>query len=117
MTASGKIGFGINTYDLSDLSWDRNGIYKAETFLNGKTIFGFQFDSYAFDEMRYINALIDYSRYKIMGQRVQKLFMKTPFPLNQSLCLLFLLPQYHHFHLLIQFDEFLLKYLISQELH
>jgi murein DD-endopeptidase MepM/ murein hydrolase activator NlpD len=80
--ANGKIGFGINTYDLSDLSWDRNGIYKAETFLNGKSIFGFQFDSYAFDEMRYINALIDYSRYKIMGQRVQKLFMKTPFPLS-----------------------------------
>jgi hypothetical protein len=37
--------------------------------------------------------------------------VKTPFPLNQSLCLLFLLPQYHHFHPLIQFDEFLLKYL------
>jgi hypothetical protein len=32
--------------------------------------------------MRYINALIDYSRYKIMGQRVQKLFMKIPFPLS-----------------------------------
>ncbi len=80
--ANGKIGFGINTFDLSDLSWDRNGIYKVETFLNGKTIFGFQFDSYAFDEMRYVNALIDYSRYKIMGQRVQKLFMKTPFPLS-----------------------------------
>ena len=80
--ANGNIGFGINTFDLSDLSWDRNAIYKVETFLNGKTIFGYQFDSYAFDEMRYINALIDYSRYKIMGQRVQKLFMKTPFPLS-----------------------------------
>ena len=80
--ANGKIGFGINTFDLSDLSWDRNAIYKVETFLNGKTIFGYQFDSYAFDEMRYINALIDYSRYKVMGQRVQKLFMKSPFPLS-----------------------------------
>ena len=80
--ANGKIGFGINAYDLSDLSWDRNGIYKVETFLNGKIIFGYQFDLYAFDEMRYVNALIDFSRYKIMGQRVQKLFMKTPFPLS-----------------------------------
>jgi hypothetical protein len=80
--ANGKIGFGINAYDLSDLSWDRNGIYKAETFLNGKSIFGYQFDTYSFDEMRYVNALIDYPRYKNIGQRVQKLFMKTPFPLS-----------------------------------
>jgi hypothetical protein len=32
--------------------------------------------------MRYINALIDYSRYKKMQQRVQKLFMKTPYNLS-----------------------------------
>ncbi|MEY3499608.1 MAG: hypothetical protein RL308_1277 [Bacteroidota bacterium] len=80
--ANGKIGFGINAYDLTNLSWDRNGIYKAEVFLNGKSIFGYQFDTYSFEEMRYINALIDYPRYKNMGQRVQKLFMKTPFPLS-----------------------------------
>lgn len=80
--ANGIIGFGINTHDLSDLSWDRNGIYKAETFLNGKTIFKYQFDSCSFDEMRYINAFIDYSRYKSTGQRVQKLFMKAPFSLS-----------------------------------
>ena len=82
LLANGKLGFGINTFDLTNLSWDRNGIYKAEVFLNGKTIFGYQFDTYSFDEMRYINALIDYPRYKNMGQRVQKLFMKTPFPLS-----------------------------------
>ena len=80
--ANGKIGFGINAYDLTNLSWDRNGIYKAEVFLNGKSIFGYQFDTYSFEEMRYINALIDYPRYKNMGQRVQKLFIKTPFPLS-----------------------------------
>ena len=80
--AKGAIGFGITAYDLSDLSWDKNGVYKVETFLNGKTIFGYQFDSYAFDQMRYVNALIDYERYKKTGQRVQKLFMKTPYPLS-----------------------------------
>lgn len=80
--AKGPISFGINTYDLSDFSWDRNGVYKVETFLNGKTIYGYQFDTYSFDEMRYVNALIDYERYKKTGQRVQKLFMKTPFPLS-----------------------------------
>lgn len=82
LLANGKLGFGINTFDLTNLSWDRNGIYKAEVFLNGKSVFGYQFNTYSFDEMRYINALIDYPRYKNMGQRVQKLFMKTPFPLS-----------------------------------
>jgi len=80
--AKGAIGFGINTYDLSDLSWDRNGVYKVETFLNGKIIYGYQFDSYAFEQMRYVNAHIDFERYKMTGQRVQKLFMKNPFPLS-----------------------------------
>jgi hypothetical protein len=28
--------------------------------LNGKPNFGYQFDTYSFDDMRYINALVDY---------------------------------------------------------
>jgi hypothetical protein len=32
--------------------------------------------------MRYINALIDYSRYKKDTTTVQQLFMKTPFDLS-----------------------------------
>ena len=50
--------------------------------MNGKTDFGYQFDTFAFDESRYVNALIDYERYKKLGQRVQRLFMKNPFPLS-----------------------------------
>lgn len=80
--ASGRIGFGINSYDLNNLSYNRNGIYKAEAFLNGNLAFGYQFDVFAFDESRYINALIDYPRFKRISQRVQKLFMKQPFPLS-----------------------------------
>lgn len=44
--------------------------------------FAYQFDTYSFDEMRYVNALIDYSRYKKTQQRVQKLFMKNPYNLS-----------------------------------
>jgi hypothetical protein len=51
---------------------NRNGIYKLQTYLNGKPNFGYQLDTY-FDEMRYINALIDYKKYKTTSQRVQKL--------------------------------------------
>jgi hypothetical protein len=44
--------------------------------------FGYQLDTYSFDEMRYINALIDYPRYKTTSQRVQKLFMVNPYKLS-----------------------------------
>jgi murein DD-endopeptidase MepM/ murein hydrolase activator NlpD len=80
--ASGKIGFGINTYDMYDVAWDRNGVFKVESFLNGASSFGYQFDTFAFDESRYVNALIDFPRYKKMKQRVQKLFSKQPYALS-----------------------------------
>ena len=80
--ATGKIGFGITTIDFDNVSWNANGIYKVQTFLNGKEYFGYQFDTFAFDETRYVNALIDYAKYKTQGQRVQRLFMKNPFPLS-----------------------------------
>lgn len=80
--ADGLIGFGFSAYDMSDFSWDRNGIFKAELFLNGKSEFSYEFNTFSFDESRFINALIDFSKYKIMKQRVQKLFMKTPYNLS-----------------------------------
>lgn len=80
--ALGTIGFGITAFDYDDVSWNSNGIFKVQTFLNGKNDFRCQFDTFAFDETRLINALIDYGRYKKLGQRVQKLFMNEPYVLS-----------------------------------
>jgi murein DD-endopeptidase MepM/ murein hydrolase activator NlpD len=80
--ANGKIGFGITAVDFDDVSGNRNGVYNVSTFFNGNQNYNYQFNTYSFDEMRYINALIDYPRYKKSGQRVQKLFMKTPYALS-----------------------------------
>ncbi len=77
--ANGKIGFGIQTSDFDDVSFSPNGIYKVQSYLNGSPNFGYQFDTYSFDEMRYINALIDYPRFKKTSQRVQKLFMNPTY--------------------------------------
>ncbi|MBA0884114.1 M23 family metallopeptidase [Flavobacterium undicola] len=77
--ANGKIGFGITADDYDNVSFSKNGVYKVESYLNGKAVFGYQFDTYSFDEMRYVNAFIDYARYKKTSQRVQKLFMTNPF--------------------------------------
>lgn len=80
--ANGKIGFGINTVDFDDISFNKNGVFNVSTFLNGNQNYNYQFTTYSFDEMRFVNAFIDYSRYKKTGQRVQKLFMKTPYALS-----------------------------------
>jgi hypothetical protein len=82
VVANGKIGFGINTFDYDDVSFNKNGVYKVQSFYNGIPNFGYQFDTYSFDEMRYVNALIDYAMYKQTQQRVQKLFMKSPYNLS-----------------------------------
>jgi murein DD-endopeptidase MepM/ murein hydrolase activator NlpD len=82
IAATGKIGFGITTVDYDNVSWNSNGVFRVQTFLNGKTDFSYQFDTFAFDETRYVNALIDYGRYKKLGQRVQRLFMENPYPLS-----------------------------------
>jgi hypothetical protein len=82
VTANGKIGFGITAVDYDNVSGNRNGAYKIQAFLNGKPSFGYQFDTYSFDEMRYVNALLDYSKYKKTSQRVQKLFMTNPYNLS-----------------------------------
>jgi murein DD-endopeptidase MepM/ murein hydrolase activator NlpD len=79
---NGKIGFGINAVDTDDVSHNKNGVFNVSSFLNGNQNYNYQFNTYSFDEMRYINAFIDYSRYKKTSQRIQKLFMNTPFALS-----------------------------------
>ena len=82
ISATGTLGFGITTSDYDDVSWHSNGVFRVQTFMNGKNDFGYQFDTFAFDETRFVNLLIDYGRYKKQGQRVQKLFMENPYPLS-----------------------------------
>lgn len=80
--ANGRIGFGIICSDFDNVSFNSNGVYRVRAFSNGSPAFECQFDSLVFDEGRYVNALIDFPRYKSTRQRVQKLFMKTPFGLS-----------------------------------
>jgi murein DD-endopeptidase MepM/ murein hydrolase activator NlpD len=77
--ATGRVGFGISAVDFDDVSYNPNGVYKTQLISNGKPIFGYEFNEMVFDEARFVNALIDYPRYKKIHQRVQKLFMKQPY--------------------------------------
>lgn len=80
--ASGKIGFSINADDPDDHSFSNNGLHAVSASFNGVSTFGYTFDTFNFDETRYINALIDYPRYKQTGQRFQRLYRRRPYNLS-----------------------------------
>jgi murein DD-endopeptidase MepM/ murein hydrolase activator NlpD len=82
LDAKGTVGFSINTTDKSVGSTGNNGVYKIEEFFNGSPHFSYTFDTFAFEESRYVNNLIDYPRYYSTGQRYQKLFVRTPYQLS-----------------------------------
>ena len=82
VVASGKIGFALNSYDLSTNNYNKNGIYKVVSYVNGSQNFKFEFDTFAFDESKHINYFIDFNRYKKLKQRFQKLFIKESYPLS-----------------------------------
>ena len=80
--AKGEIGIGVNTYDQSDNNYGKNGVFKISSTLDGKPSFEITFDTFSYDETRYVNAYIDYPRFKKMNQRVQKLFLVKKYPLS-----------------------------------
>ena len=80
--ADGKVAFGINAYDFCTNAYNKNGLYKVRAYLNGVLQYQYGFDGFAFDESRYINNFIDYERFHLMGQRVQKLFQISDYPLS-----------------------------------
>ncbi|RRJ92781.1 M23 family metallopeptidase [Paenimyroides tangerinum] len=82
VNAKGIIGFGVNTYDVMNNRYSKNGVYKLETFLNGSKTYEIIFDRFSFDETRKINLLIDYERLGLTKERVQKLFKSANFDLN-----------------------------------
>lgn len=73
--AHGEIGFGINAYDRLDGALNRNGLYQLDMSVNGKELFQFRADKFAFSESRWINSFIDYERLARLKQRVQKCFL------------------------------------------
>ena len=70
----GTHAFGVRLFDRQDLSYNRNGVYKAAVTVNGKEIFSYTFDKIDFKDGKKIDALIDYSTYREERIRIQKLF-------------------------------------------
>jgi len=73
--AYGTIGFGINTYDQLNGAFNKNGVYKIEMLVNGKTTYTHKVETFSFSESKYINLLIDYSHYANHKRKYQKTFI------------------------------------------
>ena len=74
--AYGTIGFGINSVDKLNAALNNNGIFDLEMKVNGVTHYQHTVNTFAFNETRYINTLIDYERYYKKRQRIQKCFVE-----------------------------------------
>ena len=66
---SGNIAFGINVFDQADNANNKNGVYSVELYADNELIYKIISDKYSYDETRYINSLIDYSRYVKSNER------------------------------------------------
>jgi murein DD-endopeptidase MepM/ murein hydrolase activator NlpD len=72
---SGRMGFGISTYDLLNDSWNKCGVHTITLVVGSDTIYNFVMDAFSFDETRYINSHIDYRRKIRDNITVQRLFV------------------------------------------
>jgi len=77
---SGKVAFGIDTYDLISGSANRCGPYNIRLWVDSAMIFSQTMDRFSFDESRYVNSLIDYEYYLNHRVRFNRLFIE---PNNQ----------------------------------
>ncbi len=75
ITATGEIGFGINTYDRLNGAMNKNGIYNMSMTANGQKVYEHEVETFSFAESKYLNLLIDYDRYANLKQRVQRCFV------------------------------------------
>lgn len=82
VTACGRIGIGVNTYDKQDAAYNKNGYYAISTTLNGNPNFKISMDRFSFSETRYINQLIDYKYFRKNRSRITKLFVDHNNPLS-----------------------------------
>ncbi|MBT8230085.1 MAG: M23 family metallopeptidase [Bacteroidia bacterium] len=76
------IAFGLQMFDLMDGSSNKNGIHGYKVFENDSLIFSWQAERFSFDENRFLNAFIDYSKRKIYGQKIYLLYRQSCNPFS-----------------------------------
>ncbi|MEM9718867.1 MAG: peptidoglycan DD-metalloendopeptidase family protein [Bacteroidota bacterium] len=71
----GPVGLSYQAIDFLNGARFRCGINYVRLLLDGRTIYRFTLDRFAFSETRYLNHHIDYAIYQKMGKRFEKAFI------------------------------------------
>ncbi len=82
LNTSGLIGFGVNSYDRMNNTWNKMGLSNIKANLNGEQVFDMNLNSFSYEEWRHINTFIDYASYKNKKIRIQKLYIEEYNPLD-----------------------------------
>jgi hypothetical protein len=72
---SGNTCFGITANDMNSASSNHNGVYSIELKLDGKTVYTFVVERFAFDQTHAINGYIDYPTFLEAHRFIQKCFV------------------------------------------
>lgn len=76
VVVSGPVGFGINTYDFINSSWNKVGVRIINLKVDDKLIYSHAIDEFSFSETRYINSHIDYEEHIRNNSFIQKTFLE-----------------------------------------
>ena len=82
LKTSGPVGFGINSFDRMNNTWNKMGLSNIKTNFDGNEIFNMDLNSFSYDEWRHINTFIDYPYYKNKKIKIQKLYIEEFNPLD-----------------------------------
>ena len=82
LKTSGPVGFGINSFDRMNNTWNKMGLSNIKTSIDGNEIFNMDLNSFSYDEWRHINTFIDYAYYKNKKIKIQKLYIEEFNPLD-----------------------------------
>ena len=82
LKTSEPVGFGINSFDRMNNTWNKMGLSNIKTNIDGNEIFNMDLNSFSYDEWRHINTFIDYPYYKNKKIKIQKLYIEEFNPLD-----------------------------------
>lgn len=69
----GPISLGISTYDLTNDSYNKVGVYQISLKVDSQLVYRHKIERFAFSESKYINSFIDYAHYIAERERFQRI--------------------------------------------
>lgn len=82
LKTSGQIGIGLEMFDRQDLSYSKNGIFKAHVKVNGVTIANYEFDQLDYSDSDKLFIMVDYPNFVNRKVKIQKMFFQKHKPLT-----------------------------------